>query len=1639
MKKKPKNNNFFAIFSILAIGSYYSMNPDLFIPQNNESLLNKDDPNSLKSQAKKPQDPLKRVTSTLSGQGSDVTFDQWLNTSESTSAYDAWRKSPSGVKALGKTFKESNEFKKGILNWARSTKRDIKEFKRIVKKESKYKNDFLNWKVSDEGASQLKNHYLNDVSFATKSRFWIDNGNFSEDSQNYLQSPKAKSDYDSWIKKNNNIAKMETSWKSSVDYSLQKDAWLRKVNAKDSKEAWLSSNKGQKYIVAWKGSNSFSNQIKTFWKASSNYQEELRKWLLASPNKTTLEKYKNNDLLWEDSFNKFKASPSGNQIIEDSVKLKSEFLNKKQEWVQAASKRSINQDLFTNYYASWIQKAEATTSLKPEWLKSQDYVQKKNSWVQNNYNGDSLQTWKSNTDLNPLYEKWKTSSRGRRALQDEWKKTANYTQAKNTWANRQDTIDEHKEIWKKLPETLNPWINWVARPENDQLSKNHWVTTNYYTKSKDKWILANPINRPKSVWVTTDDAKNTYNTWKTTTIGTRDLTKAWKNSADYTTKREQWAATNFNFIGKDQWFNSQVAKATTTQEWDVLKHQKAYVEYIDKTSDDLVAEFQKSAYYQSKKTTWVNNAYQKQLWKDYILLDDAKNAYNTWKQTSEGDLHLKDKWKESSDYKSKKSAWEQNDYNKISFQNWKDSDDALESYEKWKESNAGTTILKQEWKQSPDYATKKQEWANQGSIKRSIDSWASDDDSTNDYISWSTSDDARSKLEKVWNQESDAASPYVIALNNWFNTNHQSLDTKEKWVDDASSDAAFEKWYADQSLSYIQQQEINLIFDKEYEKKIKAYTTLDDWLASSDGFWKWVEDAKKLDKNNQNHKTKEDVYFYEGDQKHFIIGKNILSYPQAIMLMLGSQMYPDSAKYGKDLFADLLANQGARDFDEKKWANLKRFFAEMQFNFRSDFKRSIMELVKMDMHNYFTKWPPGTSASKMQPFGNHQYAKANYWFYAGHVYKNHHPDEYQIILKKYLKKQWKKDANATSKAYLEYKQKEFKKATSDYNQSLDAWSATKANGINLYKKTSDAKVNYNGWNDPNPIATTLQNYDSNYMFNQDYNAYLNQLGANGKGVGLNLYLNNAQAQNDYNSWVDPNAYDQSTAFLNDFITYRDAAKWRADNGYYHYLKTSDAKKDYRNWNDPKAEADYLKSFQFYIDIKKYYQFNDQGISEGKAFYKSSGAADSDYDQKLNDKKNQEFSKTTKYSQDYNNWINSDAGFSAYKRHWISNNHYDAWNDPNPNYPSERDYRNDSDFNSDFATWAFTKESTYGKTLGFLFYATQVDGIAAFNNWLLTNKNKYYDRGSSFQKDFDAFLTKSFGMSAYEASSQINKDYQKWYNQQGESAYQTDAQFNVDLANWSKVLANGFATYQKNNQYLIDKPKVLAAEFLKSQTYLNLLNQLKATYGKAIYKNSQTFIDDYNNWIDPKVRVGNKYDLSLEFNKDFNSYKSKSNNVLAAYNSLGESNTNYNNYVNDLKGENDYLASQEKSKHLTAWGSVFDNGKNVFKNDPFFVNLIKRDEKKYQNSQAFKNDFITFIKTTNYKYFNDYVESAHVKRLYKKWDDPVGVAPVVEDYEASKHYLEKNLDWSKNKNNGFALFKESAFAQLMFNKWKQEKK
>ena len=423
LKKGRPSSNLFAVLSIFGVGAYYVSDSQSAVFQNESSgIITPQIKNRTKT--KTPKSFIDSLGSRFGYSNLELTFEQWSKTPEAIENYEKWRKSPTGIISLTPYFEKTVDFEKALERWAREKKRSFREFSDIVnsKRKTLYNKLFQDWIKSHDASITLKDEYIKDPMFKTKSAEWIAKDDTIEDIAFYLTKPKVKQDYQVWIRSDDNAKKLTPNWKASDDYVDKRDEWLRGTNKKITKEQWFVSALGQEKYQSWKASPGGQKDLVDNWKSTSHYQDSLRSWLLSSPSRRTKQQYQNDESLWLTSYNNYQASLLGQRELKAAFKETTAYRNARDAWSKQGKDIWLKSAASNAKYNQWRLSNAGQQTLKTIWEDADDnhYQNAKDKWINDDYEGKSKSDWLDDEGASD-FSAWSLSEQGEKVLIEVWK------------------------------------------------------------------------------------------------------------------------------------------------------------------------------------------------------------------------------------------------------------------------------------------------------------------------------------------------------------------------------------------------------------------------------------------------------------------------------------------------------------------------------------------------------------------------------------------------------------------------------------------------------------------------------------------------------------------------------------------------------------------------------------------------------------------------------------------------------------------------------------------------------------------------------------------------------------------------------------------------------------------------------------------------------------------------------------------------------------------------------------------------------------------------------------------------------------------------------------------------------------------
>ncbi len=1584
----------------------------------------------------------------------------WLNSDESNSKYHAWRKTSQGRETLKATFTRQSHYQ-GLKNSWIDNNYQGKSKDRWINEED-VTRQYNNWKVTPSAKSALQATWKKDAHYLNSLQKWIGEQTSSIQKNAWAQSSEAINKYLDWKKSDAIQKELLSHWKATTSYTTFLNTWTRANYNVINKQNWLNQDQSKSYYQKWIKTPVAKNLVKGIWEKTTNYQETLNSWAKANFNYSNHSKSiwsKTQDSL--NDYNNWKSQSSNLELLKTHWKNQSNYSNQFKQWIQ---RQNFSKNLWKstsdslNKYNTWKALDAKQTLLENHWKTTSYYQDKKTSWA-NTY---GLNLWKSTGTASSNYQSIKNTNQFKNQFINHWKTTSNYQTSLKKWTN-----NYHFSLWHNSRNAFTKYKEYVQTQAGNSELKNHWKTTSDYLAKRKAFIQSQKDSSDKSTWLSSGESAFYANHWKDSLRGQAKLLEEWKKTDDFTNKKNTWWNTYTPSHSKSQWVNDmQKSKFNNYEQFaSNSKWSKKYNRYIRSYPSSLKTYYQTLPIYQQKKDHWIANNYQKTLQTKWNNLQASSDSYDVWKESEEGKRVLEAAFLKSDSYSQNLKTYANNNLrSKTDKLTWL-RNHGNKDYEEWKNSAQGKQYLANKWEKTNDYNVKKQDWIDQGSVKRSFETWLKQEDATLAYNDWKQDPDSLNALKEKWEETTKGANAFLIEVNKWFNQNNPSLDTKEKWLNDKSSlDDKFEQWFSSQNLKNLKEK---WIYSDDFKSKAETSDLKNTFLNNptqlknmmSDWFKNWASSSseKKFKVLQNKNRMQTPQYFINKEGKKFFTF-NIA--PALFGFFAGGNNNEEGTstvaewfltKYTQDIYEHKRKADGSisADFvnDKKEYLEaLSQFFVEQEFNFRKDYKP-----WWVDLHQKYLE-DEATFALK-----NPQYKATHYERYLNYLHHNYskstNQEQYLTNLKVWAKSYW---LNNLDESYLDYKKEEFKKDLTSYNNALKLWATHKQNGIDVFKKSDEAKNAYNSWVDPNPIATTAANYKSNYQYLNDLKSYYNAPVSKhliNRGQFEYYYNSNGVSSRKYQAWIDPKIetnYKNSQNYINDLKQYTNNEK-----GKNVYLKSDQAKKDYRNWNE-NSETAYQNSFQHRIDMSKYFQFNDQGISQGKNHYLNSEVATSDYDEWLKHHKESKYQKgNNDFDANFNSWTgNRDNWINFYDNDFKSNEDYSnhiyqnndqyeidfiKWRDnklgnnrelasfnyylttnkaksdlasylrANPWAKESLEYKyqytsGKTTFSSDYATYRDQIKQGQSKSNGYLAYLTFDLASRDYNNWIQSRGNHYYLQSDQYQNDFNEYLTAptssgdvSRGHKFYLSHQDSNVEFNSWLEKTKENDYLNSQTFNNDFTRFinqiksGQSLANGHLFYltkqSANNDYENWKNQKIEAAFKNQESYYN--NKLQTwmeqwiktrANGINLYANHEQSNSDYNTWL--KLDKNNQYSKASTYLNDFNSY-------LNARKSGETFNNGYSFYLNHIQSNKDYLA----------W-------------------LNKNYEDAYKRSEQFNEDFNDW--ETISKGLNDYKASTQSNLDYQQWIYQQGEAP----YQASEKFKNDIDTWSRTKSNGLSYYQNS---------------
>ncbi len=1578
---------------------------------------------------------------------------QWAQSNDFDTKYNAWRVSDNGRNALKADYLASNDYITQRNDWLLNDYAN-KRSKNDWAQTNEASNAFNAWKTNPNVQDSLKAHWQSLNDYTTKQNAWI---NAQASSKNdWAGSLDASNAYNNWKQSQEAINKLKTHYQTQSDYATKRDKWINDTSIKSDKATWLGLDASNANYDAWRVSDSGRNALKPNYLATNDYTNQRNDWLLNDyANKRSIDTW----ALTSDGtskYNTWKAVANNETSLKTYWQTQNDFTTKKNAWltINKPSKDVWkNSSLGTSAYDQWKNSSGGEQALQSEWKTLPDYTTKRDKWINDTAIKRDKTTWLGLVTSTTNYDTWRVTSSGRNALKPSYLATNDYINQRNDWLLNDYTNKRSMDEWSQTNEGISSYTNWKTNGYTDDGAKTYHQTLKNYAKQRDLWITNNKPSR--TYWAASDSAKTSYKAHIAIPHNANMLEHAWTvqwNNTGYVAKRDAWIAANPIKRTKNTWINSSYSNSYYNS-WRVSSKGIAALSPVYFKTND----------YKTKKDTWITNNYTSKrsqtLWND---TDDAKKTYNKWKPTIGAGLALKTYWETKDDYTTKRDAWIAG--NKPAKDFWKDTQHASDQYDNYKISASGESALKDEWEDQNDYATKRDTWIGANDAKRDIDFYLGSSFANQDYSNWTRSSDALDAWKRDDNND------YTTKKDTWFNTNFANLDTLEKYKENEYSN-----WKTQQGLDVLQ---------AEYEAT-SEYTTLinnqgldlNDWIEGNKKptIRSWVLSAgrNRNDFINFRIRRANNSSFTKNDRVYKVVQKILQTY------------YSDSrlTDANADMYAWNGANWGGRDYKNLLSEKLNANTSLADNTFLGNYKNLWMQKNGIDATN------------------------SEYISWLKNEYKTNNQADYDTKFEIWAKAKWLNDPIVAAKdfsvEYETYKENKYTESNGNYQSELSTWLANNNTGINLFKVTSAAITAYNNWVDPN--AEVLYKNDTDYQ--NDFINWRNEASGT-KTNGFEFYITQAASDTDYGNWTNPASPKRSYDYWKNGNFNSAYNKWRAASGENilkeEYKKSPAYQKDLKNYYNSK-----LKTWKQSPEARAAYEISykkSNAYSDDKKAWANSVDSNVAYTAWKNSAEGQEylkaaFMKSPAFKVAMEDWFDmNDTVFNEFKHNWFYNeyksgdqnafeeslkeyykttddyqNTKNAWFENNK--PSKDQWKLHADFDTTYNSF---KSSAYGqKKLKALFNKTS-NYRSGLNTWARSNFTKRSKSNwvgtTDFTIDYEKWKTSEAGhtalMNDFKASA--------FYQQQKTAYVNSGVRIKRSFDTW---VSNSASNSAYNTWRTTDKAKALSGPtwettgdgphyFVRSLNYwFNnysglsssqgwTLNEKKGLFklstnasynyqialgkwlenknnGKDIFKSTDDAQNAYDNWNDssPELASNSNYERSDQFLIDFEAY---TNNAANSNQKIG-----YNLYMGTTDSTSAYNSWTDTDKHTpfrasSSYTNLFNTYvDNVSNKDVYFNDGVSDYDYNAWKSSTADSDYIASNEfataNRNYQirlkadldafiiYFNN------EQNLVNSWVDHSWDGKIKELYQEDADFTSDFNTWTNDKSNGLEIYKNSSQA------------
>ena len=1616
--------------------------------------------------------------------------DWWLKSSQSQSSIEDWVNSAQSNQKLLKFWKSSPHYQKKMKEWISfyPTKKSRDEFEKdetlwrdgaisftlkytrnnristIVKSLDEYvqakqawsaigksnwynTNSFVDkynaWKSSPAGINELKEKFSKVGTYASERDQWLLNDYTNKRSKDlWAQTNDALASYNDWKVLPASEQKLKTYWQLQNDYTTKRDQWAR--SHKPSKNVWTSTNDAQTKYDTWKVTQDGEKALHTFWETLTDYNTKKNQWIQNNPFNRPKDVWINEDVAIA-KYNIWRVSPSAQNDLRVGFLASDEYAQKRDQWLINDYTNKRSKDLWSqtndsaDSHNNWKVLPASEQKLKTHWQSQNDYATKRDAWITNNKPDHTY--WSKTAQAQTSYDAWKGTQAGEASLKTFWESLPNYTTKKNQWI-QDNPLKRSKDTWVQLDTSTQGYNSWRITQQGREDLKAGYTASNTYQTQRDDWIWnMYDAKRPIEEWIKTPGGTSAFTNWKTLDISDSELKSEYLSSIVYENNRDNWLAANIGKRTKKDWMKSYLSN-NFYNNWRVSSAGRKI----------LQKEFIASSDYPSIRDNWIQNHYTNKRSKNiWSTLDDGNNKFNTWKKVQANQDDLKAHWKSLADYETKRDNWISQ--NKPSKDYWVKTVEAKNAFETWEALPNSSQLLDTHYQSLPEYVQKRDEWINENSNKQAKSVWLNLNDSREGYNKWRLS----IKGQEVLKTQFQTSNDYVLDKDQWIVNNHVDM-TKEQWSKTKTGKEKFLEW--------AKTADNEKILKDQFENSQEYADNKALWFAlNKPSKEDWVQDPSQITHYNDWKAT---LAGYKLLKEHTI---------SKFSLSRDTSAFPWKAKDSDvwlrenagPFFEDWVQNNGGEAIIKNAWTNSRTSLSFEEWrkaNHHSFTQRS-------NEHHVYTSNGQGQSDHAAWENGEHYYEEkynqvesgetltVGQKFYIDQANANKLYNEWDDPQRetKYKNAQYESD-------YLQWRDNELAGVSSGYNyylsldqsdtdynswvddcelndyhnsddfvSNLNAWSSNYNNGFDIYKNDVKSNADYEKWALANPSPNNEANYINSPEYTQNLTNWKQKL-SNGSTNAFKFYLTQNAANNDYTNWV-PGVTTKKT-FEN----------WKKANGDSLHLQwINDAANHSRLEEEWKKSQDYKDKLENHLSVNK--------PSMGNWLF--SQAARDKYQVWLTTPEGiksitEIWEKSGAYQTSKSNWINGSHGNTSYQN-WTSTSiaqnhllktfensqiHYNDFNNWLNSNPKELKV---VIYNWFFNHYKKTQPTAFENKLK-TYYQTTTNFDQAKTKWLQENKTQSKDdwkNDAHFTTSFDNFKTSTYGQEKIKKVFHQSEYFQKVKNdvnsRRTKAQWKTTDHFKNQYVKW----LSGEEAYNS-----------LKTDFKSSSDYITLNATHKRSFrkwsnlpGYTRWNDLAAFERDYEQW---KTTVDKAYWKRHTASREEKGYNREKNGyIVATYGSAGHYYYSWTRSVyargysrtragHDLWKNKVFDRSSRSTTKFNEWLNGEYSKIHYSKKQTTNNNYNQWIDPELDGTEGFKQAFYKYItknhKADSDKWYDEFYNSSTATEMYEKWIDPQDLASL-----ENEDLYEVVFDWYKREKISDDIYLQDGASNRDFNTWK----